>query len=99
MGLGTPRLMDQPANLCINHNTTLPSMSHWWESMLLMMNTPKKAMVTLLLMVTWEIWKERNGRIFRSAFTSPMSLTKLKEEARLWVLTGADRLGSLLPTS
>jgi hypothetical protein len=44
-----------------------------------------------------EIWKERNARIFRSAFsTSRMIINKIKDEVALWGLTGAKAVSNVM---
>ena len=45
-------------------------------------NVPTKALRSLLLLVNWEIWKERNARIFDRRESSTIALlTKIKQEA------------------
>jgi hypothetical protein len=45
----------------------------------------------------WEIWKERNARVFRKKMSSLfVILDIIKCEARLWVLAGTKRLGDLM---
>lgn len=58
----------------------------------------RKGIASLTLLTTWEIWNERNARVFRNKHTPPLVLLdKIKTEARLWVLAGAKRLGDLMP--
>ena len=48
----------------------------------------KKAIVSVMMLVSWEIWKERNARVFRNTATpTPVVVAKIKEEAHLWALT------------
>jgi hypothetical protein len=50
------------------------------------------------LLTVWEIWKERNARVFWNKLSpSFVILEGIKCEARLWVLAGAKRLGELMP--
>jgi hypothetical protein len=50
-----------------------------------------------ILLVAWELWKERNVRTFqRKEQTTTYILLKIKEEARAWGLAGAKRLVSLI---
>jgi hypothetical protein len=47
----------------------------------------------MIILVSWEIWCERNARIFRNSASSPSSiLAKIKEEGRAWVKAGATTL-------
>lgn len=49
-----------------------------------------KAVVMVLILITWEIWKERNARIFYNKSTVPRELlAKIKEKGRMWSLAGA----------
>jgi hypothetical protein len=51
-----------------------------------------KAMATIRLSTSWEIWNERNNH------ARPMViLDKIKIEACLWVTAGAKRLGEIIP--
>uniref|UniRef100_A0A0E0QK06 DUF1618 domain-containing protein n=1 Tax=Oryza rufipogon TaxID=4529 RepID=A0A0E0QK06_ORYRU len=40
------------------------SVQYWWESLANTRGVPKKGLRSLILLVVWEIWKERNRRIF-----------------------------------
>ncbi|KAJ1277180.1 hypothetical protein BS78_05G275300 [Paspalum vaginatum] len=59
---------------------------------------PRRGMRSILLLVVWQIWLERNARIFqrRGRFV-PDLVAAIKEEVRLWGLTGAKYLTALLP--
>jgi hypothetical protein len=55
-------------------------------------------MASLTIPVSWEIWKERNARIFRNQkSTSTMLTTKFKEDAAMWSLAGAKALSTIMP--
>jgi hypothetical protein len=58
----------------------------------------RKGLASLTLLVVWEIWQERNARIFRHKLSPSFVLVdKINCEARLWVYTGGKRLGDLMP--
>jgi hypothetical protein len=58
----------------------------------------RKGLLSLALLVVWEIWKERNARVFRNKLSSSVVIFELiKAEARLWILVGAKHLGDLMP--
>ena len=60
-------------------------------------NVPTKAPRSLLLLVNWENWKERNARIFDRCESSTIALlTKIKQEAWAWGIAGARHLLSIL---
>jgi len=73
------------------------SVNEWWHFMGKLRNVPKRAIKSLLLLVNWEIWKERNSRIFDRREVSTLTLLgKIKEEARMWGFAGARHLASFV---
>jgi hypothetical protein len=74
------------------------NVKEWWSSLAEGPTPQRKALASLTLLTVWELWKERNARVFWNKH-SPMFVIvdKIKGEARLWVLAGAKRLGYLLP--
>jgi hypothetical protein len=69
----------------------------WWSSLVEGMSPHQKGLFSLALLVVWEIWKERNARVFRNKLSSSVVIFYLvKAEARLWVLARAKRLGDLI---
>jgi hypothetical protein len=49
------------------------------------------------MLVSWEIWKERNAHVFRNnASTLSMLVTKIKDEATIWSLAGAKALSVVM---
>lgn len=74
------------------------SIKDWLKMLASVSGVPKKGLRTLILLIVWEVWKERNRRIFdhKEAATSYL-LSKIKEEAGMWALAGAKRLGEIIP--
>ena len=71
------------------------SLSSWW---LKMTSPSRKALASITLLASWEIWNERNARVFWNKFASPaVVFNKNKADARLWVIAGAKRLGEIMP--
>ena len=69
----------------------------WWEHLAIANGRRRKAIPSLLMLVTWEIWNERNSWIFKHLSTLPtLIFARIKLEARNWVLAGAKHLGHLL---
>ena len=57
----------------------------------------KKAIVSVMMLVSWKIWKERNAKVFRNTATpTSVVVAKIKEEAHLWALAGARHLSTLM---
>ena len=74
------------------------SLKAWWGIMTNGQIPNRKAMASLALLVTWEIWNERNARIFNNKHSpSFVILDRIKREARMWVTAGAKRLGEIMP--
>jgi hypothetical protein len=69
----------------------------WWEQLLLMQGAGRRDGVsTLFMLVCWQLWKERNARVFdRRSATVAMVLDRIRAEADLWITAGARKLGSL----
>ena len=74
------------------------NVNEWWTEAIHKRGQSRKDMTSLAMLVTWEIWKERNARVFRNtASTANMVIDKIKEEAALWGLAGAKAFSSLMP--
>jgi hypothetical protein len=74
------------------------NINEWWKLLAAGPTPQRKALATLMLLTVWELWNERNARVFRNK-SSPsfVVLDRIKNEARLWVLAGAKKLGSIMP--
>ena len=52
---------------------------------------------TLIILVIWEIWLERNARIFKHKESAcPVLISKIKDHASCWMAAGAKRLSALV---
>jgi hypothetical protein len=57
----------------------------------------RKVLATLSLLTVWELWNERNSRVFCNKHSlSFVIVDKIKVEARLWMLAGAKKLDSIM---
>jgi cytochrome b len=57
----------------------------------------RKGLSTLLLLVAWGIWNERNARVFKNYASMPsIVIAAIKRHAYLWVATGAKRLSAIM---
>ena len=53
-------------------------------------------MASLAMLVSWEVWTERNA--FRNnSTTATIIIEKIKEEVNMWRLVGAKALGNVMP--
>ena len=50
-----------------------------------------KALASLMMLISWEIWTERN------VVPSMVLISKIKDEVSLWALAGAKQLGIVMP--
>jgi hypothetical protein len=49
------------------------------------------------MLISWEIWKERNERVFNNKSSLPsIVMEKIRGEGKDWVLAGAKNLAELL---
>jgi hypothetical protein len=59
--------------------------------------TRRKDLDSVTLLVSWEIWNERNGRVFKNKQAlHAIILENIKRESKLWVLAGVKRMGNLM---
>jgi hypothetical protein len=64
--------------------TIIDSVKAWWRDVVQKRGHSRKVMASLAMLVNWEIWKERNARVFTNkSSTSNMLILKIKEEVNL----------------
>jgi hypothetical protein len=69
------------------------SLHAWWGKM-----TKRKDVASLTFLVSWELWNERNARVFKGKQAPPSVLfNKIKQEAKLWILVGDKCMSNLMP--
>ena len=67
------------------------------ESYRLHAGVPHRALRSLIILIIWGLWNERNERVFQHHENSTIVLVaKIKEEARAWCIAGAKSLASFL---
>lgn len=82
-------------NLNIHNWDRCASVEDWWYLLTHSWQNPAKAVKTLIILISWELWCERNARIFRHNGSPPMAVVnKIKGEAATWVLAGASSLSA-----
>jgi hypothetical protein len=70
----------------------------WWSLMVEGSSLDRKALASLMLLTVYEIWSERNAQVFHSKHSPSFDMSeRIKSEARLWVIAGAKKLGSIMP--
>ena len=79
----------EPSLHLINWKQTT-SVHEWWSTL-------AKTQGSLVILVCWEVWMERNARIFnRTEAPSFMVTAKIKDEASMWIIAGAKHLAHLI---
>jgi hypothetical protein len=70
-----------------------PNVDAWWTNIALGRDQHRKALASLLMLISWEAWKERNARVFRHHHSATNAIiAKIKDEARAWCLASAKEL-------
>ena len=63
------------------------TVKEWWTAVGNIQATRRNVILSLLMLVSWDIWQEQNARVFRHSFSMPsVVFCKVKREASLWVL-------------
>jgi hypothetical protein len=71
------------------------SFPEWWTMISLGQN--RKGMASLAMLIIWEIWNERNDRVFRNKRASTQVVfERIEKEATLSVIAGAKILSNLM---
>jgi hypothetical protein len=74
------------------------SVKDWWVHVIHKRGANRKALTSLAMLVSWEIWLERNARVFQNrSATASMILQKIKDEMGLWSHAGAKALCNIMP--
>lgn len=70
---------------------------HWWTSLATTQDCNRKGLRSLLIVVNWTVWRERNARIFDQKYsTCAQILASIRSEASVWICAGAKQLANLL---
>jgi hypothetical protein len=95
-GVPIAKLEDlKPSNWELSHTPM-----HWWENLAMLSGCSRKGLRSLLILVNWIIWRERNASTFDRRFlTSQQIITLIKCDAAVWIAVGASQLATLLSSS
>ena len=86
------------ANLTPSDWASLTLVQAWWSHVTNDMTISPRALASIIILVFWTIWNERNARVFRNTSTLPSFIVaNLKVEARNWVIAGTRHVGNLMP--
>jgi hypothetical protein len=56
----------------------------WWMELVMSIGRVRKAMVSMIMLVSWEIWKERNARVFQQHVLSSLARSKRRLQFGVW---------------
>jgi hypothetical protein len=69
----------------------------YWHAIAKTTTSSPKGLRTAIMLISWEIWKERNERVFNNKSSLPsVVMQKIKDEGKDWVLAGAKNLAELI---
>ena len=72
----------------------IPTVKDWWTEVIHKRGDSRKAMALLAMLVSWEIWLERNAR---ESSTATMLIHKIKDEMVMWGRAGAKAFCNIIP--
>ena len=73
------------------------SVLQWWTSLATTQDCNRKSLRSLLILVNWTVWRERNARIFDHKYpTCAQILASIISKASAWIRAGANQLANLL---
>ena len=76
----------------------MEDVEEWWIKAIIKKGDGKRALASLAMLVSWEIWKERNGQVFRNHFsTANFIIAKIREETTMWSRAGAKAICNIMP--
>jgi hypothetical protein len=74
------------------------SLKEWWMQAIHKQWKFEKALGSIAMLIFWELWNERNTRIFwNNLSTASMIVNKIKEDLALWSLAGAKAVSIIIP--
>jgi hypothetical protein len=74
------------------------SVKAWWNLIDSNMSQSRRPMMSLIMLISWEIWNERNARVLRNtAVPVGVLVARIKDVSKLWCLAGAKYLGNVVP--
>ena len=69
----------------------------WWSHNANKKTQSRRPLASLMLLISWELWKERNVRIFRNnAVPVGVVVSRIKEATSLWSIAGARHLNNIM---
>lgn len=80
-------------DLLQNLGSGRPTVLQYWQAIVNTTSANPKGLKSVVVLMPWEISKERNARVFNNKFTAPLHLfQKIKDESKDWILAGVRHL-------
>jgi hypothetical protein len=77
--------------------TGRPKVLDYWHAIAKTPTSSPKGLWTAIMLIAWEIWKERNERVFSNKSSLPsVIMDKIRKEGKDWILAGAKNLAELV---
>lgn len=72
------------------------SVLHYWHAITRSSTACPEGLKSAVTLITWELWKERNARVFSNKASMPLAvMQKIKDESKNWILAGAKHLADI----
>jgi hypothetical protein len=68
----------------------------YWHAITASSSAYPKGLQTAVILIRWELWKERNARFFNNKASTPLALMqRIKDEGINWIVAGAKHLAEI----
>ncbi|KAM0878571.1 hypothetical protein ACQ4PT_034795 [Festuca glaucescens] len=72
------------------------SVLQYWHAITRSPTACPEGLKSAVTLITWELWKERNARVFSNKASMPSAvMQKIKDESKNWILAGAKHLADI----
>ena len=97
MKLWHERIRRKLSNACKSTCSFRPKVVDYWLAVSKSTTSSPNGLRSAITLITWEIWKERNERVFNNKSSLPsVVMHKIREEGKDWILAGAKNLAELV---
>jgi hypothetical protein len=77
--------------------TGRPKVLEYWQAIARTPTSSPKGIQTAIILISWEIWKERNERVFNNKSSLPSEIMlRIREEGKDYIVAGAKGLAVLM---
>uniref|UniRef100_A0ACD6AK74 Uncharacterized protein n=1 Tax=Avena sativa TaxID=4498 RepID=A0ACD6AK74_AVESA len=83
-------------DLLLSIGSDRPKVIDYWQAIATSPASSPKGLRTAIMLITWEIWKERNERVFNNKSSLPTEVMRRIKEGKDWIIAGAKNLAELV---